>query len=158
MKNNNWTHIYELKDIPVNNFPNKTNTDKSNKLFDTTDQIINKTNSKLHDFNKHRHNSHIGISSLTIATTALVTALILSICHVYKGSYKPNPIIGKQIENEILELKLHNNELADKIKTILNNELREHELEIENRLTNKIKHEILESIIMKRKTENNEEY
>ena len=151
IKHNNWTHIYKLNDIEKNKLPNKTNLDKSKDIFEKTDQLIKKTKLEVKNLNESKTNKHIGISSLTLATMSLIGLIILGSL-VHNGTCKtaPKTETNTQIHNDLIELKTQNDEIESRLKTTIRNEITDFEIEIENRLTNKIKKEILESIMTKR--------
>ena len=71
---------------------------------------------------------------------------------VHNGTCKtaPKTETNTQIHNDLIELKTQNDEIESRLKTTIRNEITDFEIEIENRLTNKIKKEILESIMTKR--------
>ena len=164
IKNNNWTHIYKLNDIKPIKFPNKTLTDlnDSKKLFELTDQGIKKAKMKMTDLNDTKMSMNIGISSLSIAILTSIVSLIIIACLVHKGNCKTKPTeietleIHAQMKGTLIEIKDLNDKLESRIKTIIKEEMFENELEFENRLTNNIKQQILETIILNQTKETNE--
>ena len=162
IKNNNWTHIYKLNDIKPQKIPNKTDLNESKKLFELTDQGIKKAKKKINDLNDPKMSMNIGISSLSIAILTSIVSLIIIACLVHKGNCKTKPTeietleLYSQTKETLIEIKNLNDKLESRIKTIIKNEMFENELEFENRLTNNIKQQILETIILNKKKETNE--
>ena len=160
--NNNWTHIYKLNDIDPSKFPNNTDPNESKKLFETTDQGIKNVKKKITDLNDPKMTMNIGISSLTLAILSSIVSLTIIACLAHKGTCKTKPTeietiqIYSQMKETLIELKDHNDKLESSIRTILKKEMFENELEIENRLTNNIKQEILKTILLNQTKERNE--